>query len=103
MFCRIELAGPIRGKGRGRAVSTPLGARWRGTSRRSIGPDIYFLAASPSFARRWRISRRPSLCVREDGELADASPDPGYHHRAIRPGCPTRHRMADTTYRGQVA
>src|SRR5258708_3044060 len=27
MFCRIELAGPARGKGRGRAVATPQGAR----------------------------------------------------------------------------
>jgi Holliday junction resolvase RusA-like endonuclease len=45
MFCRIELAGPPRGKGRGRAVSTPLGARvYTDAKTRSYEAQLRFAA-----------------------------------------------------------
>ena len=45
MFCRIELAGPPRGKGRGRAVSTPLGARvYTDAQTRSYEAQLRFAA-----------------------------------------------------------
>lgn len=46
MFCSIELAGPVRGKGRGRAVATPLGARvYTDAKTRSYEAQLRFAAA----------------------------------------------------------